>query len=225
MRRTTWWLAASITLGASAVAGAGANAGQAGGPTSALASAGRGMSVNSNPWARWQARLLFGTAAPAWESGLATQDGFGSRPGRLSLLGDYYLSAPAAGGARASGLRATGGVLLGPRARPWIGPALAPDYNLTGQGRMSGTGLIPSAAAARDTFGDSAALPYVGVGYMALPSRSGSGSGWSFGADLGLVAQNPGSAGLALGRGKSLDDTVRQLRLTPLFQVGVSYSF
>ena len=222
MRRTPWLLAASITLSASV----GASAGQAGSPTSRLTSAGPGMSVNSDPWARWQARLLFGAAPPAWQSGLATQENSGPRSARLSLLGDYYLSAPAVGGARASGLRATGGVLLGPRARPWIGQPLAADPLFAGY--SSGPGVMPSVAAARDNpLGDSAALPYVGLGYIAAPSSSGNGngSGWSFGADLGLVAQNPGRASIALGRGKSLDDTVREMRLTPLFQVGLSYSF
>ena len=222
MRRTTCLLAMSFTLGASV----GASAGQAGSATSRVTGAGSGsgsgISVMSDPWARWQARLLFGAAPPAWQSGLTTLDGAGPRPVRLSLLGDYYLSAPAPGGARASGLRATGGVLLGPRARPWIGPPLTADPSL-GSGRSPGTDLMPSAAVARDTLGDSAALPYVGLGYLAAPNRDG--GGWSFGADFGLVARSPGNAGIALGRGKRLDDTVRELRLTPLFQVGMSYSF
>jgi hypothetical protein len=38
------------------------------------------------------------------------------------------------------------------------------------------------------------------------------------------MALNPGS-GLRLGRGQSLDDVVRDMRLTPVLQLGVSYSF
>ena len=221
MRKTRWLLAMSITL----VATAGASAGQAADPSSALASVGPGLSVSSQPWARWQARLVFGAASPAWQSALssalATSDRSEMRPARLSLLGDYYLSAPASGNARASGLRATGGILLGPRARPWIGQALATGNPPLSHSSSLGTALVPSTPSARESLGDSAALPYLGVGYMAAPGRSG----WSLGADLGLVAQRPGSAGYALGRGKSLDDAVRELRLTPLFQVGISYSF
>ena len=225
MRKTRWLLAMSITLGATA----GASAGPAAGPTSALASVGPGLSVSSQPWARWQARLVFGAASPAWQSALspalgsalATSDRSELRPARLSLLGDYYLSVPASGSARASGLRATGGILLGPRARPWIGQALATGNPPLSHSSSLGTALMPSLPSARESLGDSAALPYLGVGYMAAPGRSG----WSLGADLGLVAQRPGSAGYALGRGKSLDDAVRELRLTPLFQVGISYSF
>ena len=224
MRKTTRLLAVSIALAAgvntatAAGAGVGASA-EPSGPTRTLTGAGPGLSVTSQPWARWQARLLFSATPSGWRAGLAAQQRSDLGSARLSLLGDYYLSAPASGSARASGLRATGGVLLGPRARPWIGQALAADAAPLGE------------TSSREPFADSAALPYVGVGvgYMAQPGRSGSGqvsgSGWNFGADLGLVAQRPGSAGFSLGRGKSLDDTVRELRLTPLFQVGVSYTF
>jgi len=59
----------------------------------------------------------------------------------------------------------------------------------------------------------------MGVGYTGLSVRSG----WSFSADLGLVAQNPG--GLKLIRSQSLDDAVREMRLAPLLQFGVSYAF
>lgn len=210
MRKTTWLLAASITLGAgAAAAGPGISLG------SAESASGSGLNASSQPWARWQARLLFDSAAPAWRSGLIVLEHADVRPARLSLLGDYYLTAPASGNTRASGLRATGGVLLGPRAQPWIGQPLPIDKGLLGNSPTPST---------RDALSDSGALPYVGVGYMAAPGRNG----WSFGADLGLVGQSLGGAtrlGAALGRGQSLDDAVRDLRLTPLFQVGVSYSF
>ena len=39
-----------------------------------------------------------------------------------------------------------------------------------------------------------------------------------------LIAQSPGGV-LRLGRGQSLDDVVRELRLEPVLQLGVSYSF
>ncbi|HEY9240222.1 MAG TPA: hypothetical protein VIP10_15360, partial [Burkholderiaceae bacterium] len=67
-------------------------------------------------------------------------------------------------------------------------------------------------------------VPYLGVGYTNLSVRSG----WSFSADLGLVAQGNGSLG-RLGRSlsgaQSLDDAVREMRMTPLLQLGVSYAF
>ena len=70
-----------------------------------------------------------------------------------------------------------------------------------------------------DTTGDNATLPYLGFGYTGLSARSG----WSFSADLGLVAQTPG--GIKVIRSQSLDDAVREMRLAPLLQLGVSYAF
>jgi len=66
-------------------------------------------------------------------------------------------------------------------------------------------------------------VPYFGFGYTGLPSKAG----WGFSADLGVMALNPGSA-VKLGRvfgGQNLDDVLRDMRLSPLVQLGVSYSF
>jgi len=52
--------------------------------------------------------------------------------------------------------------------------------------------------------------------------------GWGFSADLGLLALNPASAvrfGRSLGAGQSLEDTLREMRLSPVLQLGASYSF
>ena len=69
----------------------------------------------------------------------------------------------------------------------------------------------------------SGTLPYIGIGYSNLSPRSG----WSFSADLGLVSLRPAtrsaSAGV-FGGSQNLDDVVRDMRLTPLVQLGVSYS-
>ena len=56
---------------------------------------------------------------------------------------------------------------------------------------------------------------------------SGSGS-WSFSADLGVVSQSPGNMvrfGKVFSGAQSLDDVVRDMRLAPVVQLGVSYSF
>jgi hypothetical protein len=67
--------------------------------------------------------------------------------------------------------------------------------------------------------------PYLGLGYTHAALRGG----WGFSADVGVVAQSPQAAvrfGRALlGNGQSLDDAVRNLRLTPLVQLGVRYTF
>ena len=52
--------------------------------------------------------------------------------------------------------------------------------------------------------------------------------GWGFAADVGLMALNAGSAvrfGRLLSGTQSVDELVRDLRLTPVLQLGVSYSF
>jgi len=71
-----------------------------------------------------------------------------------------------------------------------------------------------------DVAGDNATLPYLGIGYTGLSPRNG----WGFSADLGLVAKNPGNA-LRAGGGQSLDEMIRDMRMTPLLQLGVSYAF
>ncbi|MFG5407861.1 hypothetical protein ABXN37_06800 [Piscinibacter sakaiensis] len=67
-------------------------------------------------------------------------------------------------------------------------------------------------------------MPYLGLGYSAQPARGG----WGFSADIGLVAQAPGAV-VRLGRvfngSQTLDDMLREMRLSPLLNVGVSYSF
>jgi hypothetical protein len=64
----------------------------------------------------------------------------------------------------------------------------------------------------------------VGIGYSNLWGTSG----WSFSADLGVVSQNPANAvrfGRVFGGSQGLDDVVRDMRLAPVVQLGVSYSF
>jgi hypothetical protein len=53
-------------------------------------------------------------------------------------------------------------------------------------------------------------------------------SGWSFSADFGLVALAGGNMvrlGRVVGGSQSLDDLVRELRLSPVLQFGASYAF
>ena len=168
-------------------------------------------------WAKWQGRVSIGTAAD-WRPALGIQDPAVYRPSSLSLFGDYYLSRSLTRAANAGGMRATGGVILGPRSLALAGlPGAGTGGNFSIGSRLFGVVPMPYS---NDNVGDNAALPYLGLGYTGLSARSG----WSFSADLGLIAQSPGSV-LRLGRGQSLDDVVRELRLEPVLQFGVSYSF
>jgi hypothetical protein len=68
------------------------------------------------------------------------------------------------------------------------------------------------------------AIPYLGVGYTGLSLKNG----WGFTADLGMALENPGSAaraGRALFGNQGFDQALRELRLSPMLQVGVSYTF
>ena len=176
----------------------------------AQASDGDGLTASSEQlqWARWQGRMAFG-AEPA-----------GLRLNTVSLMGDYYFTGSLAGSRRAGGFRATSGLMVGPRSQSWLGqPGLSAGSAFSiGTQAFGQTASLPAAGDTATT--DSATLPYLGLGYTGLSLRGG----WSFNADLGLVARSPGNV-VKFGRSQSLDDTVRELRLSPLLQFGVSYSF
>jgi hypothetical protein len=166
--------------------------------------------------AAWVAASPFGLA------GLASE---GSRaPIGISLLSDYYFSKDPTPGQPRSGFRASsglmmyqGGISLSQVA--WASRSAA-TFGMTS--RISLAAVPPQAL--NPSVGSFSALPYVGVGYSGIYPKSS----WGFWADVGLVAQSPGNV-LGFGRvatgGQSLDDLVRDLRLSPLVQLGVNYSF
>jgi hypothetical protein len=180
----------------------------------------------SNNWPRVSARLGLGLSspvaghAPGSAAGLLDAGPLGS-PAQLtslSVLGDVYFPA-------SSRFRATGGVLLGARARPWSNAGLLATQ--PGTALVIGhRGSAYRADDANNTEGADAGgtVPYLGVGYSDTPS----GGGWGFSADVGVLALAPRSAvrlGRVLSGQQTFDDMVRELRLTPSVQVGVSYSF
>jgi hypothetical protein len=175
----------------------------------AHASAGEGLRVDPDTlvWPRWQARLGVTTApADLVSPGSTTMQG-------ARVLGDYYFTGPAFGGGRiAGGFRATSGLFAGNRSAPFASPVLP-----AGNGGLTLETRSISSRFARD--GADLALPYLGVGYTGLSVRGG----WGFTADVGLVG-----TGVRFGRsnaGAQVDDLLRELRLTPMLQLGVSYSF
>ena len=170
-------------------------------------SAGDGLVADPDrvPWARFQARILPSTAAPGWRAELAPTERMGLRVASIGLLGDVYLgrSDPNAGRAP-RGFRATSGLIVGAR-QPLLGAS-------------------PVAPAVAELGSESVTVPYLGLGYSSLVAKSG----WSFSADLGVVSRNPANV-VRLGRvvngGQSLEEVVRDMRLAPHVQLGVSYSF
>lgn len=175
------------------------------------AQAGEGLNVNRDAqlWPRWQARLSIHTGPADPSSGAA----WGSNLRSLGVMGDYYFLRAPLGERNHGGVRATSGVLLGQATGAWALPA----------GGASSVGRRHSALAPADAASDGlGTAPYAGVGYSSLAANGG----WGFSADLGLMAvgsrvrlgQQPGAA-------QRLDDAVRDLRLMPVLQLGVSYSF
>ncbi|WP_298835459.1 hypothetical protein [uncultured Piscinibacter sp.] len=130
----------------------------------------------------------------------------------MSLMGDYLFRRSLADDGSASVLRATSGLVVGPRSTLWAGQP---------GGALGAPSLASSLLG--DTRDEQSALPYLGIGYSGLAGRGG----WSFSADFGLMAIGAGNS-VRLGRAggsQGLDDLVRELRLTPVLQVGASYAF
>lgn len=199
MQTAKWMLTFSLALAASS-----------------LVQAGQGDGLkwqdDSLNWARWQARLALSQPAPLWRASLGDDGGSGLKPRSLSIMGDYLFARLQSSNGSAGVLRATSGLVVGPRPALWIGQPGGTAGNLVPERRLFG-----------DLRGDQGALPYVGIGYSGLGGRGG----WNFSADFGLMALGAGNA-VRLGRSgayQGVDDLVRELRLTPVLQVGATYAF
>jgi hypothetical protein len=182
----------------------------------AVAADGRGLTVDPDrlSWPSVQARLQLSTEALAPLVG--SIESAVLRPRSAALFGDYYVSRPFFG--NTGGVRLTSGVVTGPRGAVF-GPGQATSPGPFGFSSASrGTG---------STFADvngegTQTLPYLGIGYSGSSLRGG----WGFSADLGLAAQNSGDQRLVRSMmSQTLDDTLRELRFTPVLQLGVSYRF
>ncbi len=65
-------------------------------------------------------------------------------------------------------------------------------------------------------------LSYLGIGYSGQSLRGG----WGFSADLGLVSSlSLGGLRLGASRNSGAEDLLRDLRLKPVLQLGLSYSY
>ena len=158
---------------------------------------------------RWQARVQ-----------LSSLDGKGSRLLSANLLGDYYLTGSGLGGF-AGGLRATGGMLMGAASysQSSAGLALNRDFRQRlAVGQRSVSLILPDSGV-----GDTGApMSYLGIGYSGQSLRGG----WGFSADLGLVSRlSVGGLRLGLSRNTGAEELLRDLRLKPVLQLGLSYSY
>jgi hypothetical protein len=170
------------------------------------------FAADSDAQPRWQARLqLNSTDSP---QDVRPHLG-GSRVLSANLLGDYYLTRSGVSGL-GGGLRATGGLLMGPLSMSQSSGGLALGQGPVSAGRRHFMLGGPDAYALEP----SANLSYLGIGYTGRVL----GGGLSFSADLGLMS---GNVGLRLGRSSAqgIEDAMRDLRFKPLLQLGLAYSY
>lgn len=173
-------------------------------------------------WPQWQARLSLSTATSAPRFVLG-DTGETAAPGRLpvrggALLGDYYFTSwKVLWLAPQGGFRATSGLMFGSRTLALGEPAALDRAGSRLTFAVQSTRSLPAE-------NGNGAVPYLGIGYTGLSLRGG----WGFTADLGLTAENPAGAvrfGRALFGTQGVDSALRELRVSPLLQLGVSYSF
>lgn len=179
----------------------------------ALVFASSALAADSDANPRWQARLQLSSL----DNGSEAQQPHlgGSRVLSANLLGDYYLTKSGMTGV-SGGLRATGGLLMGPLSMAQSSGGLALGGGPVAAGRRSLFLSGPDAYSA-----DNANLSYVGIGYTGRMN----GGGLAFSADLGLMSGS--YSGLRLGRSNAqgFEDAMRDLRFKPLLQLGLAYSY
>ena len=182
-------------------------------PLGALAANGLVAPPADALWPQWQARVFMQTTTLQPWSLQRLLDGASPQRGWQggAVLGDYYFATPAFGSFRASGglmFGATGGApLFSAAAGPRLGLAL-----------QSSAG---SPAPGSETPG---AVPYLGLGF----TSAALGNSLSLSADLGWVAGQPSAAGevrRALFGNQGRDHAWRELRVSPVLQLGLRYTF
>lgn len=135
------------------------------------------------------------------------------------LLGDYYFSRTRLGqGQVSSGFRATSGMLLGQRSLALGTPAMSSAQGMAVTQLRQPRSALPGIESASEPW---AVVPYIGVGWSGISVRGG----WGVSADLGLAGRSGSNGGLRVSGNQSLDDLLRELRISPMVQVGVSYAF
>lgn len=169
-----------------------------------------------NYWPQWQSRLALDWPQTNLLDGSV-------RMRSSSVLGDYYFYRHPITPATSSlgGFRATSGLMQGeatPRLLAGLGTA-----NLT-LGRTLGlnrAALFGATASPFSIDSENSTSSYLGVGYTLLSLRGG----WGVSADVGLATAPHSSTTLGLGNNSGLGSDFKELRLTPLLHLGLSYSF
>ncbi|MFG6447066.1 hypothetical protein ACG0Z6_02280 [Roseateles sp. BYS180W] len=170
----------------------------------------QGLQVPADTLSPWQLRLQLSQNTP---SSAAQRSSTSS----VNLLGDYYLTPSGLGQRTGGGLRATGGLMLGPASQ---------SYSSAGLALGAHTQWAPFASASLRSLSSpvpgvqaepSSQLSYLGVGYSGFALRGG----WGFSADLGLAAPLTPRLG---ANARTLGDP-NTLSFWPVVQLGLSYSY
>ena len=181
-------------------------------PLVALAAEGLVSPTGVDLWPQWQARIAVQATAVSplnssrWLDTASTQQGLQG----AAVLGDYYFAQPWFGKFRASGgvmFGATGGAqILSASVGSQLGLSL----------RSKGQGLAPGNEA-------SATVPYLGMGFSTAAWRDS----LSFSADIGWVSDQPSvsGGGRAIFGNQGREAAWRELRVSPVLSLGLSYRF
>ncbi len=183
-------------------------------------------------WPQWQARLAVTVqpafTAPLGNAPLQDRQALSSPTARglqaASLLGDYYFATPSFGSFRASGgvrVGTANGLAVGYGASPGVPSTSNLSWAVNNGGGNNSSGSSTKGVATPET---SNTTTYLGLGFSGAAWRSS----LAFSADLGLLAERPSgaaSAGRALLGNQGLENALREFRLSPLFQLGVRYTF
>jgi hypothetical protein len=197
--------------------------------TSLVAAEGLVLRDAASSWPTWQARLSLTTAATGvpGASRISLVDAEQPVGGRhaiqsAALLGDYYLHGwTPAWLSKHGAVRATSGLLVGSRSLA-VSDAVSPT-GAPSRLSLAVQALQPAFGSAGVDAG-ATTVPYLGIGYSGLSFKGG----WGITADLGVTAEKPGGAwrvGRAMLGNQGAESSLRELRLSPLLQVGVRYSF
>jgi hypothetical protein len=162
-------------------------------------------------WPRWQTRIALQTTnlAPVSLADRASP-ARGLQGG--AVLGDYTFARPSFGN-----FRATSGVLAGALGGASALAAMAlPGQRVSLALQAAGPSLVLTEGPESPS-----ALPYLGLGF----STPASAYGLAVSADVGLVAEHASGLGRAVLGMQGLDAAQRELRLSPVLQLGLRYTF
>ena len=169
-------------------------------------------------WSGWQSRASLAVDVPVLRTDFGAAPAAGLQVRSISLMRDYYLTGPLLGSGVQGGLHTTGGLIIAPGGRRPGGAAGLTTIERRTAGR--GAATLGSEAPSDS----STTIPYVGVGYVGQSNKGR----WSFSADFGLMALAAGNVvrfGGVFNGSQSLDGVARDMRFSPVMQMGLSYSF